>query len=362
MFFKVVTQNEIVTVNKNNVLKYLPSCLYIIPFTINQNKITKYGAYDIKHINTHIYLLNNGVNYKLTGYHIIKWVCMNGLIDILDFMIRNGVDINYKNGCAIRYCAKYNRYRMVKLLIKKGADITLKNNYALMHSCFFGYYETTKILVDTYINQNISNRLTHILSSGIIFASRNGHVDIVKYLCLNGGRYDYEMCYALRKACNYGHINIVKYLLGLIGLVNSYLSAYGATKNGHLDILKLLYNHGTNLRDKNDELLTIASEFGHLEIVKYLISLGCDINAHNSWSLRYASCKGHFNIVKYLIENGADISSNNNEALRWASFNGNYDIIIYLLEKGADKSSNNYQAHEWAIRNGYLKLARLLDK
>ena len=79
-----------------------------------------------------------------------------------------------------------------------------------------------------------------------------------------------------------------------------------ASLNGHLDVVKCLISHGSNIHTNNDEALRWASKNGHLAVVEYFIMNGADIHAADDYALVEASENGHTAIVKYLedyIEN-----------------------------------------------------------
>ncbi len=78
-----------------------------------------------------------------------------------------------------------------------------------------------------------------------------------------------------------------------------------ASKNGHLEVVKYLVSLGANIRSENDFALKYASRNGHLEVVKYLVSLGANIHADYDYAVKYASQNGHLDVVKYLVSLGA---------------------------------------------------------
>ena len=54
-----------------------------------------------------------------------------------------------------------------------------------------------------------------------------------------------------------------------------------ASKNGHLEVVKYLVENKANIHAQNDEALRLASENGHLEVVKYLVENKANIHAQN---------------------------------------------------------------------------------
>jgi len=79
-----------------------------------------------------------------------------------------------------------------------------------------------------------------------------------------------------------------------------------ASSNGHTDIIKLLIEAGANVNFQNydnNTALMFASEKGHTDIIKLLIEAGADINIQNKYNktaLMFASWNGHTEIVKLL--------------------------------------------------------------
>jgi len=77
-----------------------------------------------------------------------------------------------------------------------------------------------------------------------------------------------------------------------------------SSKNGLIEIVKYLIKNGADIHTENDFSIILASENGHFEIVKYLVENGAEtalaprdrrshIHADDDYSLRYASENGH---------------------------------------------------------------------
>jgi ankyrin repeat protein len=88
-----------------------------------------------------------------------------------------------------------------------------------------------------------------------------------------------------------------------------------------------------NFNKEKNELLRYAAIHGHLEIIKYLIEHGTNIHANNDVALRFAAANGYLEVVKYLHQNGADIATDDNLALIWAAENGHREVVKYLKSK-----------------------------
>ena len=71
------------------------------------------------------------------------------------------------------------------------------------------------------------------------------------------------------------------------------------SKQWRLDYYKLVP------KSLKNEIIIYASKNEHLEVVKLLIEHGADVTADNNYAIRWASKNKHLEVVKLLIENGA---------------------------------------------------------
>ena len=126
-----------------------------------------------------------------------------------------------------------------------------------------------------------------------------------------------------------------------------------ASREGHLEIVKYLLSQGIDINMKasgvhgvaSDTALMIASGSGHLEIVQYLVEQGAGINITNcieETALMWASENGHLEVVKYLVEKGADMNVvqsllDGGNAFTLANDNGHLEVADYLASKGAEQ-------------------------
>jgi ankyrin repeat protein len=63
--------------------------------------------------------------------------------------------------------------------------------------------------------------------------------------------------------------------------------------------------------ETGETALHLAAGEGHLEIVKLLLEHGADVNAKTAYetALHLAAGEGHLEIVKLLLEHGADVNA-----------------------------------------------------
>ena len=105
-----------------------------------------------------------------------------------------------------------------------------------------------------------------------------------------------------------------------------------ASRNGNLDVVKCLLSHYADIHAADDYALVEASENGHLQVVEYLIEHGADIHVGDDTALLYACDNGHLSVIEYLIKHGANVHAQNDKALRWASERGNSAVVKYLTQ------------------------------
>ncbi len=105
-----------------------------------------------------------------------------------------------------------------------------------------------------------------------------------------------------------------------------------ASKTGNLDLVKYLFALG--MKNNINDALSSASERGHLPVVKYLLDNGADINYYQGLALSSAVTHGHLPVVKYLLDNGADTKHITDISLDRAKRRGHTDVINYLSAKG----------------------------
>lgn len=154
------------------------------------------------------------------------------------------------------------------------------------------------------------------LSEKLLHYSYQGDLKKVKELVNQGAYINYEDEYenkAIAFAVKQGHLEVVKYLVENENGANVNDGIIQASSNNHLDILKYLHSKGADLNYKHTiydsdgsidySAIKQASREGHFEVVKYLAENGADINL----GLEEAAYFGKLDVVKYLHQKGADI-------------------------------------------------------
>ncbi len=112
-----------------------------------------------------------------------------------------------------------------------------------------------------------------------------------------------ELIYASR----YGSLEIVKYLFSISSKKSVEYALFEAILHGNIDIVKFFISNGVNFHNNEEICLWTAAKQGHVDIVNYLVCKGADIHVLNESVLRGAARYKQSEVTKYLIEKGANI-------------------------------------------------------
>lgn len=120
--------------------------------------------------------------------------------------------------------------------------------------------------------------------------------------------------------------------------------------------------------------LQVASSHGQIEIVRFLIECGMDVNKSVGISagapIKNAAFNGHLDIVKLLYEHGAmlDVSEATKNPLFAAIYNGHFEVVRFLVEKGIDLNVyyaigdlDKVDVYEYARQYGQTEIANYLQ-
>jgi ankyrin repeat protein len=277
-----------------------------------------------------------------------------GNIEIVEFLISQGADVNIKDSLGVtplQVAARAGRLEIVEYLLSKGAKVSVKDHTG------------NTPLHDAVINE---------------------HIQIVKILVSHGADIntaDSENQTALHDAIKLKSIEISEFLLTKGANVNTKNDQgrsplHDAANSGNLSLVKELVakGAGVNIKDKYEGLpLHYAARDGYLAIVKYLISKGSKINDRGAFYLQrevweltlgctplhIAASQGHLDVVKYLIAQGADVSAKNNDgetALVLAMKNENENVADYLafLERKVQSSMSDLEDNAISERKSVI--------
>eukprot|EP00889_Picochlorum_renovo_P003567 jgi/Picre1/30597/NNA_005958.t1 len=182
--------------------------------------------------------------------------------------------------------------------------------------------------------------------TALMYASQNGHVDVVRSLLDRGAR-----------------VNAITQGSQGIGLTALMLAA----REGDAETVKALLDGGANVHEEDEgewTALTYAAREGNAETVKALLDGGADIHAEDeegNTALIWAAIHGNTEVCKILIDNGANIEARDEEIgstpLMSAAREGHTDTVVALVKKGADvegkDAENGLTPLMFAAREGH---------
>ena len=111
-----------------------------------------------------------------------------------------------------------------------------------------------------------------------------------------------------------------------------------AADSGHSDILEYLVSVGGDVRAREDEVLILGAGGGHLEVVRFILSCAGETawNGAGAHALAMASLGGHLDVARLLVEHGSPLYGFGNDSLVSAATGGNVEMAQYLLSCGAN--------------------------
>lgn len=79
-----------------------------------------------------------------------------------------------------------------------------------------------------------------------------------------------------------------------------------AARNGHLEVVKYLISVGADITAENNWSLEASASKGHIEVFKFLVDSGADITDGDFEAIHSAAENGHFSIIRYSVRVGID--------------------------------------------------------
>lgn len=172
------------------------------------------------------YILN-GLENENKYNNVLHYLSEYSHIDLMKWAIDNGADVNSADGvCLVFACPHKEQKHVVKFLLKNGADIEVRNGESIKMASKYGNWDTVKLLVKSG---------AEITKQCIGEAIRHDEMDIVKLLIEKGG--DPNCCY--------------DYFSRGWDLSTDTPLRYAVSKE-NLSLVKLLIEKGANINDRDD--------------------------------------------------------------------------------------------------------------
>ncbi len=301
---------------------------------------------------------------KDDGWNALQWAASKGHLNIVEYLLEKGADINAKTGSngntALIIAILSKEDQTAKLLIMNNANVNIQNNIGgtALHCSVnrFDYkIEIIKRLLEKGANPNL--RTTGGREKGwtpLMFAATIGEgIELVKLLIEKGADINVTSKSGNSPLLNATKNNNTKLAIWLIEkganinvqAENGNTPLIYATSKNNTELTNLLIEKGAdvNATDKsgNSPLLN-ATKNNNTKLAIWLIEKGADVNAKNKEgdTPLYYSCRNSngFKIAKLLLEKGADINEPGGAPLLTAILY-NTQLAIWLIEKGADVDS-----------------------
>ena len=174
-------------------------------------------------------------------------------------------------------------------------------------------------------------------------AAKNGNLEMLKYLCGN----------------LYGNLCGEKEEIDYEIIFKMFI---GATKGGHIKILKYLYEkYDQGIFNDGDYLIKYAARSNHLDTFKYIIEKGCKFN---NTIFNFAIEGGDLRIFKYLCEECLQIKFFlNKKIIENIVLSNKIEILVYLHKNSSQEEWNlccSEYASNIAAKNGNLLIFKYL--
>lgn len=257
----------------------------------------------------------------------------NGLLKIL---LSHGARVNEFGSSALPgnlpvtalgFAALRGRLSTVKLLVENGADMDIaskKGHTPLWSGVDRGHYSTTQFLLQKGSNPN--------------FKSKVGDTPLFRAIA-NGDRAITELLIKYN-----ADVNIELQLKSVYSDIKCSTPLRSCFEKKHLELAKLLLNHGADIRSKcMDGLLTKLILRHELDYATFLIENGVELYAEPSEHLYTPLMASVYadepSITELLLKRGANIDAtgrNGYTALMMACQTGNERLFELLLDLGAN--------------------------
>jgi len=346
------------------------------------------------------------LNVKLLGetanYSSLLCLAMNSArLDVLDFLVANGVDINSKineDGDMLIHIAAFDgNIEALKYLLEHGVKVDARNNKdqtPMRKAAWAGRVDVMKYLKERGANLYARDKDGFSPIDCAVVKNQIESIKCFKELGANLDIRDSNGETALHQAAKFGNLESINCLKELGADVNARdnngcTPIHAAAMAGKAGSIKCLAVFGTDVNAKDNDGITpmfmaaaAMDETGQVECVKCLAEFGADIEIRNNNGQTpiFAAVCGQIASMECLNELGAKLDAKDNNgktALDFAVNIGKVKAAEWLKERylplqyeqfvqEMDKASTDKEYQELTQKfrsmNGYKDTAELADK
>ena len=389
-------------------------------FSMNDGQTSLHLASQKGHVKMAELLIQNDADVcspTNDGWTPLYWASQEGHVKMVELLIQHGVDLHSPNNdgwTTLHLSSKQGHVEIAELLIQHGADVCSPTNdgWTPLHwACQEGHVKMAELLIQygAHVGSGDSKNQTPLH-----LAALKGNLDVVKLLFESGA--DPNICdvndqtplelasdTAVASFLSQSMTPPLTLPVGVSSLTSSInppdqcqnivqlsdqdlygddvessyhnqISVYTASKNGQIDIVRMLLDNGSDVNERDNycqTALAVASRNGELKVAEFLIERGANVNFRNvdgQTSLHSAIQAGNFDIVQLLLDHNADLNAitrNGNTPLDLATFYGHFTIVGLLLQCGANPNIQNgygQTPRQEALAFNHAQIAELLLK
>jgi len=329
----------------NKICRLLIECRANVNLLQNENKSALMLAAQSGFLHTCCFLVNASANLDAQdreGYTALIHASCKGFSEICRFLLRNKADHTLQTNDSWDAKSSANAWKhLMCMKLFQSFEQQERNGSDFRDAAKNGSIE--QVLNFVADERELIDIPDNSLTTALIWAAKNGHIQVCKCLITNKASIDSEDLSgrtALFEAASFGHVQVCADLI-----------------EGNSNI---------NLRDLDDNSALIqAAKNGHTEVCKFLLLKGAEKDAQNQMgytALLHAASSGNLDIWSILVEAGASVklqTLEGNSAFMLAAQNGHEKICQYLIEKGEDINQVNLSDQSlliMAAENGHGKI------
>lgn len=287
--------------------------LFALKYCLENGANVNYILSEVLYIDINVMqlLLNYGANLNKLNLDQIQSIIHNkDNLNVITYLIENGLDIMHCINDVILYSVIYKDLNMIKFFINLGADIHFDNDILLYCACKMGEIEIITLLLELgAYDDNI-----------LLFIEKD--YSKYKYWQLDTESPPKKLC------------EIVKLLLTYNStIINpSYVFCVYANYNKHSKYIEeelfrifLDYRIDFNFKYKSLYILEFLSQRGLYQLIKICLEYGADLYINNCSALKEALLANNIKTTRTLLKEGSYVDSN------WCF--GVEEKMIKLLDK-----------------------------